>query len=684
MSSMKSTCLMIPVYGESDELIQCINSVILYTPPDVKIYICDDASPDRPTEEFLKSKGLLTSNIIFHRREFNLGFLGNCNEFFKYVSDTNVILVNSDVTVSVGWFQAMMQPLTTRTNVATVTAMTNSGSIASVVLGKEALPELTENQLFELNERITLNEQPENARIPVGVGHCILITSEALEIVGYFDTIFNPGYGEEVDFCIRATKYGFVNYLANTVVLHAGSVTFGKKSIQLRENHDLLLNKKHPGYLDLIKNFTPEQSPVESMFLNVFTKLRGLRVLIDARMMNPEFTGTSRLIFNTILNLQSFKNTEVSVLVHSTHLEFWRTQFALEINLVETSTIANEGLVFDIAYSPTQISFEETMQELKFWGRRVVVLQLDLIAFYNWQYFPTIGAYTTYQNAIKTTFREADSVLYISKYIKELAQSQFTRNRPLDDVVFCGVDHFQQELNPVPSTYSILVLGAGFAHKNLNYAFELVKSVRTTLPDVKLVFVGPKPTFGSDEDFYKNSDVKQNEWVNIHSWLSDQELLEQIRKTSVVLYPSLSEGFGFIPFEAAKLGKASLFSKTTSIAEFFSDSPAFLTFSLDADRTTLLSLLTDADLYEKQVKYVNSVGEEYSWARVTEKLDNVFRGLILRERYVQSGSVGNSISIGTLFDFFRYLGTRKAALMLFPPFSKRRNIGIQILRKIFL
>jgi glycosyltransferase involved in cell wall biosynthesis len=228
------------------------------------------------------------------------------------------------------------------------------------------------------------------------------------------------------------------------------------------------------------------------------------------------------------------------------------------------------------------------------------------------------------------------------------------------------------------------VLGAGFAHKNLNYAFELVKSVRNTLPEIKLVFVGPKPTFGSDEDFYKNSEVKQNEWVNIYSWLSDKDLLEQIRKSSVVLYPSLSEGFGFIPFEAAKLGKASLFSKTTSIAEFFPNSPVTLTFSLEADRTTLIALLTDAGLYEKQVRYVNSVGEEYSWKRVTEKLDNVFRGLILKERYFQSGSAGNSISIVSLLDFIRYLGTRKVALVLFPPFSKRRNFGIQILRKIFL
>jgi len=675
---------MIPVYGESDELIQCINSVILYTPPNVNIYICDDASPDRPTEEFLKSKGVPTSNIIFHRRVFNLGFLENCNEFFKNVSDTNVILVNSDVTVSVGWFQAMVQPLVNFTNIATVTAMTNSGSIASVMLGKESLPKLTEIQLFGLNERITLNEQPENARIPVGVGHCILITSEALEIVGYFDPLFNPGYGEEADFCIRAAKYGFVNYLANTVVLHHGSVTFGKKSIELREKHDLLLNEKHPGYLEVVKGFAPEQSPVESMFLNVFTKLRGIRILVDARMMNPEFTGTSRLIFNTILNLQLYQNYEMSILVHSAHLEFWRKQFDLEVKLVEISEIANKGLYFDIAYSPTQISLEETMQELKFWGRRVVVLQLDLIAFYNWQYFPTIGAYNLYQNAIKATFREADSVLFISKHIKELAQSQFMRNRPLDDVVFCGVDHFQQERNPAPSTHSILVLGAGFAHKNLNYAFELVKSVRNTLPEIKLVFVGPKPTFGSDEDFYKNSEVKQNEWVNIYSWLSDKDLLEQIRKSSVVLYPSLSEGFGFIPFEAAKLGKASLFSKTTSIAEFFPNSPVTLTFSLEADRTTLIALLTDASLYEKQVKYVNSVGEEYSWKRVTEKLDNVFRGLILKERYFQSGSVGNSISIVSLLDFIRYLGTRKAALVLFPPFSKRRNFGIQILRKIFL
>ena len=58
------------------------------------------------------------------------------------------------------------------------------------------------------------------------------IRRAALTEVGYFDAErFGLGYGEENDFCLRATALGWHHHIAcDTFVYHTGSVSFGAKA----------------------------------------------------------------------------------------------------------------------------------------------------------------------------------------------------------------------------------------------------------------------------------------------------------------------------------------------------------------------------------------------------------------------------------------------------------------------
>ena len=42
------------------------------------------------------------------------------------------------------------------------------------------------------------------------VGYCFCIKREVINEIGYYDEIFSPGYGEDVDYCLRAKKAGFL------------------------------------------------------------------------------------------------------------------------------------------------------------------------------------------------------------------------------------------------------------------------------------------------------------------------------------------------------------------------------------------------------------------------------------------------------------------------------------------
>ena len=57
--------------------------------------------------------------------------------------------------------------------------------------------------------RIAAANAGKSIEIPVGVGFCLYIRRECLDEIGYFDEAkFGKGYGEEVAFCMQATKAG--------------------------------------------------------------------------------------------------------------------------------------------------------------------------------------------------------------------------------------------------------------------------------------------------------------------------------------------------------------------------------------------------------------------------------------------------------------------------------------------
>ena len=61
-----------------------------------------------------------------------------------------------------------------------------------------------------------------------GVGFCMYVTRRALDLCGPFDEdTFGRGYGEEVDFCLRATRLGLRHLVEDsTFVYHRGGVSF--------------------------------------------------------------------------------------------------------------------------------------------------------------------------------------------------------------------------------------------------------------------------------------------------------------------------------------------------------------------------------------------------------------------------------------------------------------------------
>ena len=238
---MSGTVVFVPIYGRLDLAERCLRSLDAATPDDVPFLVIDDAGPQRASVSWLAdvvATGRHTTLLVNDR---NLGFVQTANRAFAARESRDVLLVNSDVVVFPGWYDGMVAAA--RQGVASVTAMSNAGSIATISDGSlYSSPE----QLAPTAEAARQSAAPQ-VGIPVGVGHAILLADAALTDVGVFDLAFSPGYGEEVDWSIRARRRGWVHTAARDVVVwHDAGASFGTGRTALRRWHELKLAMRYP------------------------------------------------------------------------------------------------------------------------------------------------------------------------------------------------------------------------------------------------------------------------------------------------------------------------------------------------------------------------------------------------------------------------------------------------------
>lgn len=242
--------VILPIYNAADDLAACIASVARHTRCPFRLVLINDGSTDPRVAWWLDGIRGAAARLIVIDRPDNRGFARTVNEGFALSPDADVVVLNSDTVVSARWLEKIAAVARSRPEVATVTPLTNNGTICSVPIALEdnALPAGYDVDGFAaLVETTSFEIFPE---APTGVGFCMLITRRALEAVGPFDAAaFGAGYGEENDFCRRAMGAGLVNLIADhTFVYHKGRASFGERGDGLIARHLEALTAKHPAY----------------------------------------------------------------------------------------------------------------------------------------------------------------------------------------------------------------------------------------------------------------------------------------------------------------------------------------------------------------------------------------------------------------------------------------------------
>jgi glycosyltransferase involved in cell wall biosynthesis len=632
--------VVVPVYNAFADVLECVDSLLTSTPSHTPILFLDDASTDHRIRETLEPLSR-AKGFAYLQKPSNSGFVSTVNCAFEWCSPRDVVVINSDVIVPPDWLERLQRAAYCRSTIATATPLTNHGTILSVPYRNRPIPDLIDGMtVAEMDARIRKSSRMLRPIIPVAVGHCVYFKRSALDVVGRFDEIFAPGYGEEVDFSQRAVMSGFLHVAADDLfVFHKGSRSFDalgeEKRRVLQNSHEKIIQARYPWYHPWVEKARNDNHTALAQALeNARAALLAYRIAIDATAVVGQTTGTQVLILELVRALATDpdRSAHLTMIVgDGTPKEALLGVDELVDDVARHSDLRKlEHPLYDLVHRPCQLRSAAQLDFLRRVARRFVVSQLDFIAYSNPSYARTFEEWADYRTATQFLFDTADGIVFLSSDGATDASHQGLQIDPERSCVsYVGVDHQLRAAESRPPQGSdefgsepfILMLGANFRHKNRAYALRVFKCLLTQYGwSGQLVFAGPEVSSGgSDHEEVRELERSPEIRARVHDVgpVDEEQKRWLLENASLVLYPSVYEGFGLVPFEAAAYGTPTLTTRATSLSEVLGEGPVFLeSFDPMVGAEIAWPLLQDPVAARQQVEVIQARAKDFTWRQV--------------------------------------------------------------------
>jgi glycosyltransferase involved in cell wall biosynthesis len=384
--------------------------------------------------------------------------------------------------------------------------------------------------------------------------------------------------------------------------------------------------------------------------------LEPIRVLIDMRCCVYPLSGTQVHALNLVSRLGTRADVAVSMLMP---LDPDRSSWPYLESLPPTVTRYREGERVDpaphIFHRPYQV-FEGQINDLVTSTARLVITHQDMILDRTPAYFRSREKWQTYAAATALSFVAADEVVFYSEHAREEAVRDGLVDRSKTSVVPPGTDHLDDasegvkpslasDLMPSDGRTFLLFVGNNYLHKNRLFALRLAEELKQHHGwNGLLVFVGGRTTAGAsmrDESAFRREHAGVETSLLDLGRVTDAELRWLYQHAALVLFPSLYEGFGLIPFEAAAAGAPSAYSSRSSVGEYLPAEGALLDLSdVPATALRVQRVLEDGDLANRIVRAIRSAGQLLTWSRTADSYVDIYKRAITRP-------VGLSLVLGS-------------------------------------
>jgi len=374
------------------------------------------------------------------------------------------------------------------------------------------------------------------------------------------------------------------------------------------------------------------------------TSVRPLGVTVDARALGSAATGTRTYILDLIAALAREDSLALRVVLPPDTapdiLALLQADAAIELISYEQAATTDAALT-DVVHRPQQVFSADDLTLLRRLGRRIVVTHHDLIAYRCAAYHESFEHWRDYRRVTRLTLAYADMVVFPSRHARADALREDLVSPSRAHAVPNGTERLwprpraaAQRPERVPEGTDLLVcIGADYAHKNRPFALALVRSLHQRHGwDGRLVLAGPHVERGSSLELERavlEADPALAELVIDVGFVDDAARSWLYEHAQAIVYPSVYEGFGYVPFEAADAGLPCLYSPAGALGELAGPQLAPLVpWDPDASADAVAPLLRAGVERERHVAALREAARETTWARCVPQLRRVYEDAV--------------------------------------------------------
>ncbi len=261
------------------------------------------------------------------------------------------------------------------------------------------------------------------------------------------------------------------------------------------------------------------------------------------------------------------------------------------------------------------------------WEKEPFVLTVHDISFAVHPEWFRPGEALFYTTLIRAAARKARKVITVSEFCRtEIAEKWDIPADRIETTHEAARSLFKPGKKKRSGPATILFVSAIHPRKNLGRLIRVWERLRADrFSDLRLKVVGPAGwSAGADLRALKAAVASGGaEWLGSQT---DEQLKEAYQTSTMLVYPSLYEGFGLPPLEAMACGCPVVCSKTASLPEVCGEAAEYFDPTSEEDISAKISYLLGSEERREELSRAGvAKAAEYSWARMAEETSTIYR-----------------------------------------------------------
>ena len=569
--------IIVPVYNAKKYVQRCLESVLARsTDVNFRLIVVNDGSDDETTTMLHKFAEDSTECVLLEHKK-NLGYTRAVNTGLKHSTASYSILLNSDTEVTNGWLTGLIRCFSSDSQLGIVGPLSNAASWQSV---PRLLDDSGHFHINSLTEGLSVNAMAEKVReasihhypeAPFVNGFCFMISRAVVDAIGYMDEdAFPLGYGEENDYCLRASQAGFKLAIADDVyVYHAKSKSFGHdQRKKLSQDGSKSLKKKYgTDYFNdqakKMRSILPLDALRERLNNNIAQSK--LKTVLDKQSLKvlfilpkPAIGGGSHSVVQEVSAMRSL-GIEASVAVEQRHLQMLYDRYKempdtekLFLGYVE-ETLLNKASQYDVVIATI---FHSTNLVKQITDTFPHILPAYYIQDYEPLFFDEPN--DLYHDAVASYNRLENGLLFAKTYW--IAREVERRHGVAVEKVVPSIDHavYFPEPNSSASPSDKVVHIAAMIRprtprRGAERTMDLMASIKGLFADKVVIHL-----FGCDETDLELKTIKRTFDYKHYGILQRTGVADLLRKSDIFVDLSDYQAFGRTSLEAMACGATAM------------------------------------------------------------------------------------------------------------------------------